>query len=130
MQQIKSRWNLPESYLNFLTQSPAEGLDIENDQFENWLHIYGYADLIANQEGYSYNPVTKKIIEVWPKNYIVIADDGADPYVLDLSDPHAKDIPVLFAHHGTGSWDFELYASSFDEFLQKVDADTQELETE
>jgi len=117
---VKEKWNLPAGYLEFLEKSPPKGVDIEGDQFVNWLHVYGVSELIKNQQGYSFNPETKKPIEDWPKDYVVIADDGADPYVLDLSKSDGKDAPVLFAYHGEGAWDFREFSGSFEEFLTKV----------
>jgi hypothetical protein len=114
---IKEKWNLPNNYLNFLNKFNPRGKDVEGEKFVNLLHVYGFSELIKNQDGYSYNPITKKTIEDWPKDYVVIADDGADPYVLDLSKSDGIDAPVLFALHGEGEWNFTPFASSFKEFL-------------
>jgi len=120
LKEIKENWDLPSNYLNFLEKFPAKGKDVEGEQFVNWLHIYGFSELVKNQLGYSFNPETNKPIEDWPKDYVVIADDGADPYVLDLSKSDGKDSPVLFAYHGEGDWNFQLFSSSFEEFLNKI----------
>lgn len=76
------------------------------------------------QEGYSYNPIKKKPIDTWPKDYVVIADDGADPYVLDLSQSDGPDAPVLFSYHGEKEWDFQEYAPLFTEFLKMLNIKT------
>lgn len=110
--EISKKWNLPKVYLEYLEKH-------ENDEFPQEIRLYGYKDLIKNQEGYSYNPVTQKVIEEWPKDYVVIADTDADPYVLDLSNSDSSDAPVLFAYHGEGEWSFEKYADSFQEFMIK-----------
>ncbi|WP_232460619.1 hypothetical protein [Stenotrophomonas maltophilia] len=39
-------------------------------------------------------------IDNWPSNWLVIADRGADPFILDLDDGR-----VLFSHHGAGLLD-------------------------
>jgi len=86
----------------------------------NYLVIYGAAELIKRQDGYSYNPLKKQPIPGWPAHMVVIADDSADPYVLDLSQSNGEDAPVMFAYHGQGKWDFQPYAASFSEFLRKI----------
>jgi len=98
--EIKTRWNLPKAYIEYLERH-------ENDEFHQDLRLYGHANLIKNQDGYSYNPVAQKVIESWPKDYVVIADVDADPYVLDLGNSDGSDAPVLFAYHGEGEWSFE-----------------------
>jgi hypothetical protein len=120
MIKIKEKWNLPKKYLDYLISHPKKGEYLEGDLFVDGLRIYSASQLIRNQQGYSYNPLKKQIIEVWPKDYVVIADDGADPYALDLSKSNGEDAPVMFAYHGEGSWDFSEYASSFEEFYKKV----------
>jgi hypothetical protein len=112
LSEINNRWNLPKVYLEYLEKH-------EEDEFLEEMRLYGSTNLISNQEGYSYNPVTQKIIEVWPENYVVIADIDADPFVLDLSNSDGKDAPVLFAYHGEGEWSFEKCADSFGEFISE-----------
>ena len=117
---IKERWNLPSVYLDYLAEYPKKGKFIDDERFVNGLNLYGASELIKRQEGYSYNPIEKKPIDDWPKNYVVIADDGADPYVLDLSQSDGKEAPILFAYHGEGEWDFQEYASSVTEFIKSL----------
>ncbi len=117
---IKEKWDLPSAYLEYLAKFPKKGKYIEDDRFVNGLSIYGASELINNQEGYSYNPIQKKIIDEWPMDYIVIADDGGDPYVLDLSQSNGEEAPILFAYHGEGEWDFEEYSPTFTEFLESL----------
>lgn len=118
---IKERWDLPEEYLKFLEKNNIEKfVGVKDDEgFDGEIRLYGSSDLISNQDGYSYNPVTKKVIEVWPKDYIVIADSDADPFVLDLSQSNGKDAPILFAFHGESEWSFEKYSDSFKDFVIK-----------
>lgn len=88
--------------------------------FYNGFTLYGASELIDMQAGYSYNAFTKEEANDWPKNYIVIADHGADPFVLDLSRSDGEDAPVLFAFHGEGEWDFTEVFSSFSKFLKLI----------
>lgn len=43
------------------------------------IRLYNASELIDNQKGYSYD-MNNQVIEEWPKNYVVKADDNADPY--------------------------------------------------
>ncbi|OGD63710.1 hypothetical protein A2160_03425 [Candidatus Beckwithbacteria bacterium RBG_13_42_9] len=103
-----------------MAKYPDKGKYIEDERFVNGLHLYGTSGLIKSQDGYSYNPIKKEQIDEWPKEYVVIADDGADPYVIDLSQSDGEDAPILFAYHGEGNWDFQESAPSFAEFLQSL----------
>jgi len=116
---IKSKWDLPIKYLGYLSTHPKSRY-IEGENFVNELYLYGSSDLVKNQDGYSYNPEKKEKIKDWPEDYVVIADDGADPYVLDLSKSNGEDAPILFAYHGEGIWDFSEYAPSFEKFLESL----------
>ena len=119
LSKIKERWELPKAYIKYISKHD-KGQYIEGENFVNGLYLNGASDLIQKQEGYSYNPIEKKVIEGWPKNYVVIADDGADPYVLDLSKSDGNDAPVLFAYHGEDEWDFEEYSQSFTKFIKDL----------
>lgn len=117
LEKINKKWKLPSKYIDYLKSIPLSGKDIENEEYG--LHLYGINELIKNQEGYSYNPIEKKIIEDWPESYVVIGDSNADPFVLDLSKSDGVDAPVLFAEHGMGEWDFQVFAKSISDFLGK-----------
>ncbi|WP_295565905.1 hypothetical protein [uncultured Stenotrophomonas sp.] len=56
--------------------------------------------LWGHQAGYRWHGVSGKPIDNWPSNWLVIADRGADPFILDLDDGR-----VLFSHHGAGLLD-------------------------
>jgi hypothetical protein len=51
---------------------------------------------------------------------VVIANDGGNPFVLDLSQSDGDEAPVLTAKHGSRTWDFVQVADSFEKFLQIV----------
>jgi hypothetical protein len=116
---ILQKWKLPKEYIEFLKKNEKDKI-IEGDQFMNDLCLYGMKNLVKHQEGYSYDPLEKKEIKDWPSNYIVIADDSADPFVLDLTNSEDNDCPVLYAMHGAGEWEFEKYAESFDQFIEQI----------
>lgn len=56
--------------------------------------------LWSHQAGYRWHGISGEPIDSWPSNWLVIADRGADPFILDLDDSR-----VLFSHHGAGLLD-------------------------
>jgi len=115
---ITEKWTLPETYALFLRNFSPLHVQIDGDSFEQGLHLYGAQELIARQSGYSLNTVTNEVIPEWPLHLLVIADDGGDPYCLDLSVISNGDAPVLYSQHGMGYWEFEKAADSFMDFLK------------
>ena len=94
---------------------------VKKKQFWNGgLQLFGAAELIEAQDGYAFDPVKKRPLRDWPADYVVIASPGGDPFVLDLSSSNGEDAPVLTAEHGTGEWDFEPFAESFEKFLKTL----------
>jgi hypothetical protein len=58
------------------------------------------ADLWSFQAGYRWNALNGEPIEDWSDDWIVIADEGGDPFILERSSS-----VVLHAFHGEGAWD-------------------------
>lgn len=121
MTEIENKWKLSDYYLEYLRTHP-DNQYIESEDQETFeeieICIFGANALIKGQEGYSYNPVEKTIIEDWNANLIVIAHSNADPYCIDISKPNS---PVLHAMHGMGEWDFEEYCDSLESFFKLLD---------
>ena len=117
---IDQRWVLPAIYRDFLARFSPLKIHIDSKRYFQGLNLYGAADLLKAQHGYSYNPVDQKIIAGWPAHYVVIADAGADPYCLDLSAITDGDAPVYTAEHGRGAWEFVRHADSFVEFFKDI----------
>ena len=65
----------------------------------NPIFVPSLAKLWERQAGYRWNGLTKEAIDDWNPEWIVVADEGADPYVFYRG-------RILFAYHGSGSWDF------------------------
>lgn len=123
MEEICSRWNLPQNYIKFLNEhadnvyiNMNDNKEEEDDFFsyENEIELYGAKGLLVGQHGYSYNPVQKAVVEDWNPNYLVIANCNADPYCIDVS---LDNSPVYYAPHGTGTWDFIKDSESLEEFF-------------
>ncbi len=51
------------------------------------------------QAGYRWHGVTKQRLEDWDDDWLVIADQGADPFIF-----HRQTGEILFAQHGGGAW--------------------------
>lgn len=117
---IDERWTLPEQYRLFLARYSPLRVHIDSKRYFQGLNLYGAADLLKAQHGYSYNPVEQEAIAGWPAHYVVIADAGADPYCLDLSAIADGDAPIYTAEHGAGTWRFERHADSFIDFLKEI----------
>lgn len=117
---IDQRWALPEHYRRFLACASPLRVEVEGEDFSQGVHLYGAHELLKAQHGYSWNPVEQAVIADWPAHYVVIADAGADPFCLDLSQANGHDAPVLHAMHGTGSWDFEPYSASLVDFIDEL----------
>jgi SMI1 / KNR4 family (SUKH-1) len=117
---IEKKWRLPKNYLLFLRNYSPLNVFIDSKKYFQGLHLYGAPDLIKRQDGYSFNSITNKTIDDWPKNLVVIADAGADPYCIDINKIKNNDAPIYTSIHGEGEWDFKLYANSFQTFLKEI----------
>jgi hypothetical protein len=117
---IENKWKLPENYLLFLKNFSPLNVYINSKKYFQGLKLYGASELLKRQEGYSFNPVTNQTIDEWPQNFVVIADAGADPYCIDISNIKDNDVPIYTSMHGTGEWEFELYADSFLDFIKEI----------
>ncbi|AWH28862.1 MULTISPECIES: hypothetical protein [Stenotrophomonas] len=60
--------------------------------------------LWSHQAGYRWHGISGEPFEDWPSNWLVIADLGADPFILDMDDGR-----ILFAQHGRGHWDAGVF---------------------
>lgn len=58
------------------------------------------ADLWKFQAGYRWNGLSGEPIEDWNDDWLVVADEGGDPFIFDRSSG-----AVLYAYHGEGEWD-------------------------
>ena len=105
--QIADDWTgeipIPDDIARFYAEVGPR--DIEIVGYANPTFIPSLSELWNRQAGYRWNGLTGEPIADWPDSWIVVADEGADPYIFD-SDTRR----VLFAQHGTGEWDAgEIY---------------------
>lgn len=94
----KGKIPLPEDIKKFYREIGP--VDISIDTGANPIFIPSLANLWERQAGYRWNGLSGEEIEDWDPEWIVVADEGADPYVFYQG-------KILFGFHGDGSWDFE-----------------------
>lgn len=57
------------------------------------------------QAGYRWDASNGERVAEWQDNWLVIADQNADPFILDTETGQ-----ILYAMHGTGAWDADVVA--------------------
>ena len=114
--EIRRRWELPADYWTLLERCCGLRTVWSNDTYEA-LELWGLDTFVKGQEGYSYNPVERQVIEHWDKHLVVIASDAGDPYCLDL---RRKDTALFWAEHGAGTWDFQPAFDCLEDFLESI----------
>jgi hypothetical protein len=91
---------LPPDLTYYLdTVAPAD--DVDFDTVGNPLVLYGLSRLGPQQPGYSFDTRTQQPVADWRPSWFLLADEGADPVILDLAEP-AAGLRKLW--HGAGSW--------------------------
>jgi hypothetical protein len=82
----------------------------------NSIEVYGFESLSRRADGYNINSVTAQTIDGWENDWLLIADEGADPFIVELS-RRENASPVLQAMHGAGDWEFAPVADSIAQFV-------------
>ena len=117
---VTKRWRLPARYVEFITRFSPLKVTIYGRGCGQGIELFGAAELIEGQYGYSYNPFATAEIEDWNRDLVVIAYEAGDPYVLDLAAAQNGDCRVLTARHGQGSWEFTQVTARFTSFLSRL----------
>ncbi|MGK5055868.1 SMI1/KNR4 family protein [Janthinobacterium sp. LB2P49] len=121
MAEIDAHWVLPEIYRRFLQWYSPLRVHVDGKRFPVGLHLYGAAQLVKAQHGYSVHAVHHHNIASWQSKLVVIADAGGAPYCVHLEERSIDgDLPVYRAEHGTGGWRFELHTDDFIDFLHEI----------
>jgi hypothetical protein len=92
----KGDFKLPEPLLHFYSQVGPSDIVIES--YGNPFFLPSLARLWQHQVGYRFDASGERV-EEWSSNWIVVADEGADPFIYDASTSE-----ILFANHGAGTW--------------------------
>ncbi|WP_286900173.1 SUKH-4 family immunity protein [Achromobacter sp. UBA2119] len=69
------------------------------------------------QAGYRWDASNGERVAEWQDNWLVIADQNADPFILDTQTGK-----ILYAMHGTGAWDAAVVAPDLPTFAAAVAA--------
>jgi hypothetical protein len=72
-------------------------VDINIPGYGNSSFLPKLSSLWNRQAGYRWNAKTTEVITDWHSDWIVVADEGADPYI------HFEG-KIMFAYHGAGKW--------------------------
>jgi hypothetical protein len=86
-------------------------------RFELWtignpIALYGLEG--DRRLGYSRHGLTGERLEGWQPAWFLLADEGADPIVVDLS---RGDAQIRQALHGAGAWNFRPVADTIGQFV-------------
>jgi hypothetical protein len=75
-------------------------VDITIESYGNAFFLPRLAALWEFQGGYRWNGLTGQPIEDWNDDWLVVADQGGDPFIFSRASGR-----VLHAVHGTGAWE-------------------------
>ena len=75
-------------------------LNINLPGYGNNFYLPKLADLWQYQEGYRWNGLTGEKLSDWKDEWLVVADEGADPFIFSRTTGI-----VLFDYHGSGIWE-------------------------
>ena len=89
---------LPDAVAEYYRDFGAFEVSIEN--YGNPIFLPSLARLWEHQIGYRFDGSTMERLEDWDDDWLVIADQGADPFI--YSRESGK---ILFDYHGQGEWD-------------------------
>ena len=102
--QTISNWHgeiaLPKQIEDFYLE--VGPVDLKIDSIGNPYHIPSLSRLWEFQAGYRWNGITGEPSNGWNDNWVVVADEGADPFIFDRHNGE-----ILFALHGQGTWEPE-----------------------
>jgi hypothetical protein len=75
-------------------------VNITIQAYGNPYFLPSLAELWDFQAGYRWNGLTKETIDDWNDDWLVVADEAGDPFILERSSG-----TILHAYHGEGEWD-------------------------
>jgi hypothetical protein len=93
----KGEFPLPNSITEYFRELGP--VDVEIPAYGNPYLLPSLYDLWAFQAGYRYHPATQERFAEWDDDWLVIADEGGDPFILSRSSE-----TVLHDYQGEGVW--------------------------
>lgn len=88
---------LPDAVAEYYRDFGAFDVSIEN--YGNPIFLPSLARLWEHQLGYRFHGLTNERLEDWDDDWLVIADQGADPFIYSRGSGK-----ILFDCHGQGEW--------------------------
>jgi hypothetical protein len=99
--QSRTNWQgefpLPDPVAEYFAEMGP--VDVWIGGYGNPFYLPSLSGLWRFQAGYRYHPDTYKRLSEWDDDWLVIADEGSDPFIFSRAS-HA----VLHAYHGEGVW--------------------------
>lgn len=92
---------LPALVEKFYAEIGPSSITIENHG--NPYFLPSLASLWQFQTGYRWHGITGERLPEWDDDWLVVADEGGDPFILSISTG-----AILYAHHGEGVWEPEV----------------------
>jgi len=88
---------LPKTVVEYFADFGPVNVSIPG--YGNPYFLPSLAGLWDHQAGYRYHPKTKKHLPGWDEDWLVVADEGGDPFILSRVSEM-----ILHADHGEGEW--------------------------
>lgn len=102
--QPRSDWRgdfpLPDAVAEYFTEFGP--VDVTIDGYGNPYFLPSLSQLWEHQLGYRFHGRTRERIPDWDDDWLVVADEGADPFIFSRS----RGV-ILHAYHGGGVWEPE-----------------------
>lgn len=112
--QVLSDWRgefpLPEAVTEYFAELGP--VDVWIRGYGNPYFLPSLSKLWAHQTGYRTDGFTGERIHDWDDDWLVIADEGGDPFIFSRSEG-----TILHAYHGEGVWEPEQMFNSLIEFV-------------
>jgi hypothetical protein len=114
LSQLPSDWTgpflLPEPLVDYYARVGPVNITLKG--YGNPYFLPSLARLWGYQEGYRYNGKTGQVFEDWNDDWLVVADEGADPFILSRSTGE-----VSYAVHGVGYWKPDVLFDDLEEMV-------------
>lgn len=102
----------PDPLRRYLS-SHAPRAELSLQRVGNPISFWAASELTRTPLGYHADAAGHPVSD-WPADALLVADEGADPVIVDLADAAG---PVLQAMHGMGEWSFSAVADSIPQYL-------------
>ena len=98
---------LPEEVMEYYREFGPS--DVAMEHMGSTVFMPSLSRLWEHQGGYRYNLNTKEVFPDWDDDWLVIADEGADPFIYVRSSGQ-----IFHDWHGGGSWDPKFFCENLE----------------